>query len=231
MNDNPIDFWKEINLGYDFIKVKKFDNIFNLILKLQAIKWPIDEKLAIDTLEAWMLFFTMKFKELIPITKGLITCEEGTMPAWYRGLGYFLKGLSWLYSCDNRRFSSFSMAAENYKIHITQEIPQFSSPPNSEINTFVSTFFQGICVLEASGSFEILENLLNKLSKEADQPKDLFRRELIKVIKLQIKVRKGNISPKIINTVLRQLDESDDPLYYCNIILRARCCKEIFDPL
>lgn len=123
------------------------------------------------------------------------------------------------------------MAAENYKIHITQEIPQFSSPPNSEINTFVSTFFQGICVLEASGSFEILENLLNKLSKEADQPKDLFRRELIKVIKLQIKVRKGNISPKIINTVLRQLDESDDPLYYCNIILRARCCKEIFDPL
>lgn len=227
MKDDSIDFWKEITRGYEFIKIRKYDEIFKITAKLQKIKWNQDEKLTINALKGWTLLFAKKFKKLEQITNLLTTCEECAMSAWYRGLGYLLQGLSQLDTSNDNRFTSFSKAEVNYQAHINEEIPHISSPSNLLINTVVSTFFQGICLLEASGSIDILEKLaseysVGRIDQSLDQSLDLLLQEILKAAKLQIKAKEENYSSRIIKEIQNQLDESGYSLYYCNIILRDK---------
>lgn len=215
-----MDFWTEVATGYDLIKNKDYKGVLSVVSKLKSIKGSDDEDLAISALEAWSFLFAKDFDELIPITSRMIVCKQGGMPAWYRGLGYILQGLVHLNLSSNQRFNLFQKAADNYNSHIINEIPKISSPSTSSVNTVISTYFQGLCILEATGSLEILDDLLAELYKNQYSILHSPIQGIIKAVKLQIKIKRENYSKKLIQDNLDIKDESDDPLYYCNLIIR-----------
>lgn len=215
-----MEFWSKITDGYNLFKKGDYDRVIQESTELENRSLSIDEDLALASLIAWASLFTRNHDSLGDITTKLSENKVGTMPAWYRGLGFFLKGLMGIYSSSDNRFVYFQEAANNYETHINQEIMEISSPPNRVINTTVSTYFQAISILEATGKLEKLIHLEKKVTLSKNGIEEQPISEIINAINLQIKVHQNFIQFGSHKDITEFEGYEIDPIYYCNLIMR-----------